>query len=609
MSTLYAVNCMDPAAEYISRKDRWAAEKHLLDRRFAAIGNSRVATAIVIAVLLWLVFVDHRLRGWWLLLPISAFIGLAVWHRRVIARRAFCDRAASYYDRALARLETQWPGTGNAGDQFRDPSHVYAEDLDLFGKGSLFELIALTRTAAGDQTLANWLLTRATREEALARQAAIAELRGRLDLREDIALLGEDVRAGMHPDRVAKWGCAPVVAFAPWLRPLALLLSLAAVGTLAAFFAHVIPLWPFLAVLACNFLLVFLLRERVSRITEAVQTPARDLALFALLLDRLRREQFEATRLKKLNSAFEMHRSSASRRIRRLKRWMELLDSADHLFLRVARPVFLWNEQVAMGIESWRRDAGPYIGEWIAAVGEFEALSAFASLAFERPQWTFPVLLEDHGARFEAEFLQHPLMLPAKCVPNDVIIGGDSHGGDNTRLLIVSGSNMSGKSTLLRSVGLNAVLAWAGAPVAAKQLRISALQVGASIRIVDSLLEGRSRFYAEITRIRQIVDLTKSNPSVLFLFDELLSGTNSHDRRIGASGIVRGLVNSGAVGLLTTHDLALAKIERDLGAAAVNVHFDDEIVDGRIEFDYKLRPGVVVRSNAIALMRAVGLEI
>jgi DNA mismatch repair ATPase MutS len=176
-------------------------------------------------------------------------------------------------------------------------------------------------------------------------------------------------------------------------------------------------------------------------------------------------------------------------------------------------------------------------------------------------------------------------------------------------LLIVSGSNMSGKSTLLRSIGLNTILAWAGAPVAAERLRVSALQIGASLRVVDSLQDGRSRFMAEITRLRQIVGLTDSGPPVLFLLDELLSGTNSHDRRIGASAIVHGLLQRGAIGLITTHDLALADLEKDWESKAGNMHFEDVVRDGRIEFDYRLRPGVVVRSNALELMRAVGLNV
>ena len=168
---------------------------------------------------------------------------------------------------------------------------------------------------------------------------------------------------------------------------------------------------------------------------------------------------------------------------------------------------------------------------------------------------------------------------------------------------------MSGKSTLLRSVGLNAVLAWAGAPVCANDLLLSPIRLGASIRVTDSLQDNRSRFFAEITRLRQIVDLTKSHPPVLFLLDELLSGTNSHDRKAGAAAVVRGLIRDGGFGLITTHDLALAAIADELNGRARNVHFEDQVIEGRMEFDYRLRPGIVTRSNALALMRAVGLEI
>ncbi len=207
------------------------------------------------------------------------------------------------------------------------------------------------------------------------------------------------------------------------------------------------------------------------------------------------------------------------------------------------------------------------------------------------------------GGCFEAEGLGHPLMPEAKCVPNDVRLGGE------IRLLIVSGSNMSGKSTLLRTVGLNTVLAWAGAPVRANHLKISPLKVGASIRVQDSLQDGRSRFYAEITRLREIVRLAEGGETTLFLVDELLSGTNSHDRRIGAGAIVRMLLDRGALGMITTHDLALAEIAAGLEGRAVNVHFVDSLEDGQLHFDYKLLPGIVERSNALDLMRSVGLEV
>ena len=224
----------------------------------------------------------------------------------------------------------------------------------------------------------------------------------------------------------------------------------------------------------------------------------------------------------------------------------------------------------------------------------------FACYSYERvPELIYPELTTE--AAVIATGLGHPLIPSRSCVSNDVSIGND------VKLLVVSGSNMSGKSTLLRAIGLNIVLAWAGAPVRATRLAVGPVALGASLRTVDSLQEGRSRFYAEITRLRQIADLAKGQRPLFFLLDELLSGTNSHDRRIGAQSIVEGLLKRGAIGLITTHDLALAEIGKQLGASAVNVHFEDHLENGEIRFDYKMRPGVVTRSNALELMRAVGL--
>jgi DNA mismatch repair ATPase MutS len=238
----------------------------------------------------------------------------------------------------------------------------------------------------------------------------------------------------------------------------------------------------------------------------------------------------------------------------------------------------------------------------VAAVGEIEALCGLAARAWEHPEEPFPELLET-GPLLEAEQLGHVLLPADRVVRNDVRLGAEPS------LLIVSGSNMSGKSTLLRSIGTSVVLAQAGATVRAERLRLSPLSLGASIRLNDSLQQGSSRFYAEITRLRQLVSLAEQSPPLLFLLDELLAGTNSHDRRVGAAAVIRGLIERGAVGLLTTHDLALAEIAAGLGARAVNVHFEDRLEQGRVVFDYQMRQGVVRRSNALELMRAVGLDV
>ncbi len=594
---------MDPLEEYTARSERWRAAHRLLEGKFIRISNWRLAVIGTAIVLAWLAASRSAALGWFLLIPLAAFVALAVLHERVFRKQQFTARALAFYERALARMNNAWVGTGNSGERFRNRAHVYSEDLDLFGKGSLFELIALARTATGERMLAEWLLAPAPREEVIARQRAVEELSSCLDLREDLALLGEDVRSGVNADALDHWGSAPPAGFTPLVRWIALLLAVSGVASVIAFLAHIVPLSIFFVILGLDFAFIAIHRKRIASAIEGVETPAVDLQILALLLERIEGEAFNSPKLKQIRASLEVRGLPASKRIARLRRWVEMLDSSEHLFLRVINPAVLWKEQLAMAVEAWRVESGPFIHAWISAVGEFEAISSFASFAFERPEWTFPNLLEGSVPHFEAKDLLHPLIAPLKCIPNDVAIGGD------TRVLIVSGSNMSGKSTLLRAIGLNAVLAWAGAPVAANSMQISSIRVGASIRVLDSLQDGRSRFYSEILRLRQIVDLAGSGAGVLFLLDEVLSGTNSHDRRIGAAAVVRALVARDAIGLITTHDLALATLDQDKSLGVVNVHFDDEIENGRIKFDYRLRPGVVIRSNALELMRAVGLQV
>jgi DNA mismatch repair ATPase MutS len=289
--------------------------------------------------------------------------------------------------------------------------------------------------------------------------------------------------------------------------------------------------------------------------------------------------------------------------IARLDRLVDLLESRKNPLFAPIALLLVWVPQLALATEAWRARVGHRVARWIAIAGEIEALAALSGYAYEHPEDPFPDVVEGDVALFAGEGLGHPLRPAATFVRNDLRLD------DSTRVLVVSGSNMSGKSTFLRTAGANTVLALAGAPVRARTLRLSALRVGASIQIHDSLAEGQSRFYAEILRLRQVLGLAKEGEPVLFLLDEILHGTNSHDRRIGAEAVIRSLLRHRTIGLVTTHDLALARNAEDPSVAARNVHFEDEIADGKMLFDYRLREGVVQKSNALALMREVGLEV
>jgi DNA mismatch repair ATPase MutS len=290
-----------------------------------------------------------------------------------------------------------------------------------------------------------------------------------------------------------------------------------------------------------------------------------------------------------------------SAQIKKLVQLIDWLNSRRNPGFALIGPFLLWATQFSFSIEKWRERCGPALPRWLDAVAEFEALCAVAGYAFEHPTDPFPEIVEE-GPLFEGENLCHPLLASGRCVANSVRLGA------TPQLLLVSGSNRTGKSTLMRTVGINVVLALAGSPVRAASLRVSVLKIGATIRVLDSLQGGTSRFYAEIQRLKNIMDLAKESP-VLFLLDEILHGTNSHDRALGAEALVRGLVGRGAIGLVTTHDLALAKVAESLSPKARNVHFEDHLENGRMVFDYRLRPGIVQKSNALELMRAVGLEV
>jgi len=592
-----------PAEEYRRRLDRAKAEEQREQHRFLLISNLRLAIGVAAVVLAILAFGKSFISGWWLLAPLLAFIISAILHERVERRRSAAARVSAYYEAGLARMEDRWAGKGNPGERFRDPGHVYAEDLDLFGKGSLFELLSTARTGAGERTLARWLLAPAGREDVIDRQKAAAEVGARLDLREALTLAGDDVRGAVDAESVAAWGSEPPITFFPGARILALALAIGALVAAGTFFAGKTSLRPLLVVILLQVAFRILIRDRVQRIAAAVTAPAYELQLLGLLLERLEREPFQASRLVALAKGLETDGAPASRRIRRLQRLVELLYSGRNQFFAPLAAAVIWTPQWAMAVEAWRQVSGRSIGRWMAAVGEFEALCSLGGYAFERPRNVFPDLLSGDEPEFDAQALNHPLIPVSEAIANDVQLGGEM------RLLLVSGSNMSGKSTLLRAVGLATVLAWAGAPVPATRLSISRLRVGASLRTVDSVTDHRSRFYAEISRLREIMDLARQGLPVLFLLDELLSGTNSHDRRIGAEALVRGLVEHGAIGMVTTHDLALAGIADALGPRARNVHFEDHLENGEMRFDYRLRPGVVERSNALELMRSVGLEV
>jgi len=607
-----------PLDEYAQRL---AARRQVVaarERAHVRLGNAKVATFLFVLVY-WAVTVQGDPSGVIIGAAVGAFIALAIWHELVMRALARAQAAVAFYTDGIARIEDRWSGTGQVSDRFRSAEHPYADDLDVFGVGSLYELISGARTPIGEERLAAWLSAAAAPAEIRERQSRVTALRLQVDLRERLATV--NAAAGprqLMPGRLMAWAETPAV-LPPAGRPVAVLMAVAfAAGTWTALSGG--PVWPVVALALVNLALLGWLMKRATAVVEglASATMSAGLDLLAKVVAEIERAPFTEPALIALVARLkgQAPAEAASRGIARLARVSDWVDSRHNAFSRLFEIPFLFTVQVGFAAEAWRARDGARLREWVDVVGEMEALLSLAGYAYEHPADVFAEIVEPAAsgggnpsglpggeAIFDATDVAHPLIPRASAVRNTITLGS------RPRVLIVSGSNMAGKSTLMRTIGLNAVLALAGAPVRATRMRLSPLVLGTCLRHTDSLREGRSGFFTEVLRIRQICNLLDGPGHVLFLFDELLSGTNSKDRRSAAEALIRLLVQRGAIGVVTTHDLALTEIAGLFPDQVKNVHLQDHVENGQMRFDYKLRDGVITQSNALELMRMIGLDV
>jgi hypothetical protein len=601
---------VDPAVTYRARIARFDAASAALAARGRRLGTLRVAVFLaVIAAGLWLERAGGTLPLAVLLGGVSTFIVLVVIHRRVRAAEAWQTALAQTNRQGLARLARDWDALPAAAEP--PPAHPYARDLDILGRASLRQLLGATASVHGEQRLRDWLLAPSSPAELPQRQAAVRDLADRNDLRDTIAAHGASTAHGSRAaiDDVLAWAEAePWLARLRWPYALAVLLT-AVTWTLIALHAlGVTGATPWLGALLANYLLTAGFYKRIHATYD--RAFAREHVLEALppLLAALGAEPYRAPLLNELRTALDSNGTPPHRELRRLVRMMELSDVRRSTFTYLPVQLFtLWDFHLLTALERWQRTAGRRLRGWLETAGTMEAIAALAALAHDHPDWTYPNVdpaLDSYAARG----LGHPLLDDDARVANDLSIGPPG------TFLFVTGSNMSGKSTLLRAIGVNAVLAQAGAPACAHALGMPPLDVWTSVRIDDSLVEGVSLFMAELRRMKEIVDaahvVERSERRPLFLLDEMLHGTNTAERRIAARRIIRHLLEHGAIGAVTTHDLALAD-DDELRAAAVCVHFT-ETVHGEGEaapmtFDYRLRPGLATSTNALRLMELIGL--
>ena len=524
-----------------------------------------------------------------ILFPVGiVYVSVVAFQCRLAYRLGRERRAVRHFENALLRIEGGWIGCGDSGERYLRKDELFADDLDLFGPGSLFEFLCTARTASGKDTLAEWLRASAQPAEIVERQDAVKELRTDVDFRERLAVVELNE---IDSEALSRWHRAPPPFSVAPTRLLGLVVAYALFGSFAVWIVYDRGGQLLLGTLALQFVFYFVHRSHIRNISEDAHDAMKTMRFLARIGSQLRDKSFSCRRLARIRSSVSTKRG--------------LISSASLMAYGVVGTIPMLQSLVCQAFpqsDKWRQRIGKGALGQLESMGELEAVSSLSQFAYGQSDTVFPEIINE--VCFDALELGHPLIAPDDRVTNDVSLGREP------QMLLVSGSNMSGKSTLMRTVGINAVLALCGAPVCAKKLRISLLVIGTAMRFQDSLEHGTSHFFAVLRRLRSVMErLQNKERPLLFLIDEILQGTNSHDRLVGSEALIRKLVEGGAIGLVSTHDLELTRIVDGLGHRAANVHFVDAVVDGQIRFDYKMRPGIVKTSNAILLMRKMGMDV
>jgi hypothetical protein len=550
------------------------------------------------------------------------FAWLVQHHGKVLEQEAVKRRFSLVNEHALLRLTDGWHAFPRTGATFAPTVHGYADDLDLFGVGSVYQRLTVAHTRYGQHTLANWLSGPSPLGELCLRQEAAIEFSGHMELRqvleaEGMALVEKkrgravEITDGPNPNRLLAWAMAPAkIAGRAALLTASIILPLATItGMVAHSMGALSPMF-WLAPLSLSMLLLTVTKEATSETFSAVSTTEGAFLRYGSLLATLESQEFRAPwlrdRIEGLKSKAGLRPSELMRRFRTLVSWYDLRHNG--MVYPFVNAILLWDIHCTRALDHWKAQAGSDLQRWFEVIGEVEALGSLAALYADDPGATMPDLIDPASAaetpRLRAVQMGHPLLSPGKRVSNDIsdLVPGEG--------LLVTGSNMSGKSTFLRALGVNAVLAFAGGPVIAREMSLPLCRLGTSIRVSDSLRSGVSHFYAEVQKLALVVTASaQTDLPALFLLDEVLHGTNSRERQIGARWVLGELLKNGAFGVITTHDMELCRLPEHLMSHVRQHHFRESVHDGAMTFDYTLRDGPVTSGNALRLMQQVGLNV
>ena len=587
---------------YQQRTEDFKQRATALQARYEKFGFVRLTTFIIgIALLIFLYSTNPLIGIIVTFVFLAAFYRLVIWHQKLLHEKQIEEALALINQQELAFMQDDFQSFED-GKEFMDPAHPNSIDMDIFGPYSFFQYTNRTTTSMGKKRLAEYLTTVADKPEILARQEAIAELQDQLEWRQKFRAHGMSTEdAPEHLEQLKIWLAQPDFVQSNSMYKAALIIApiLTFVGLFVWFFY-----WPWYLAMIFFLPAFYMLRTTIDQVNQThVQTTnaGETLAYYAYLIEHLEEKHFQSDKLQSLSSALDTDAKKASARLKRLSFIIHQLNLRLNPFAIILNIFTLWDLQWVLRLEKWKSEQRDDLPQWFAALAEFEALLSFATVYYNRPDWVFPEITEQ--PLFDGTNLGHPLISPKERVANDIQIPTAGH------IKLITGSNMAGKSTFLRTVGLNMVLAMAGAPVCAKKLSLPILELYSSMRTQDALHESTSSFYAELKRLKIIIEAVEEKRNIFFLMDEILKGTNSNDRHTGSKALITQLIKSKGSGIIATHDLELGAMSESADGAIENLCIEVAVDDGKLIFDYKLKPGVSQSFNATLLMREMGIRV
>ncbi|GAB6152069.1 MutS family DNA mismatch repair protein [Desulfosporosinus burensis] len=596
----------EPKEQYEKRKMYYARRLENLTHKINRLSNIRLLTFLAGSGLAVFFYWKRSasLGVGMVAFTVLSFAALVIWHHTLRKRQSYIRLLYENYEQALKRLAGEWKSFLDAGDDFKDPAHPYSDDLDLFGFGSLFQWINTAKTFRGRETLKEWLSKPPVEiDSILEKQKAIKEVARNLAWRQRFLADASMSKGTLNsPQAIIEWAKA---FDSSYLRVRVLILGRALpIITILFLLLYIltskVSFWFPLAGIIIQSLILLQGKQR-GKVLNAVYSYRESLKIYEKMLERFEKRSFQSKYLQSLKKGLrDREGKSASEQIQKLARLADLIANRNNAMFLVINILTLWDIQCMIALESWKEKSGRSLVRWVETIAELEALSSLSIIHFDHLDWGFPEISPQKPG-IVAIKMGHPLLKESVC--NDVAI--EKRSG----ILLITGSNMSGKSTLLRTVGINLVLAYTGAPVYAQSFSCSMLEIYTCMRVSDNLGENISSFYAELLRIKQIVSASKTDKNVFFLLDEIFKGTNSQDRHAGAKVLIRQLSKVGSMGMVSTHDLELGDLERENDRKIRNYHFREYYKNDEIQFDYKLRAGISTTRNAMYLIKMAGIEV